>query len=104
MKLLHFTLAACLLSSVCFADEQGSSSASGVQQQNDQNLKAAHLAFSKQPLNLNTMSPGVLLDSVSPYQVMAGTVVPGVLVTGLNSDLPGTVIGQVSQNVYDTVE
>lgn len=105
MKLLHFTLAACLLSSVCFADEQGSSSASSVQQQqNDQNLKAAHLAFSKQPLNLNTMSPGVLLDSVSPYQVMAGTVVPGVLVTGLNSDLPGTVIGQVSQNVYDTVE
>ena len=99
MKLLHFTLAACLLSSVCFADEHVSSSASSVQQQqNDQHLKAAHLAFSKQPLNLNTMSPGVLLDSVSPYQVMAGTVVPGVLVTGLNSDLPGTVIGQVSQN------
>ena len=86
MKLLHFTLAACLLSSVCFADEQGSSSASGVQQQNDQNLKAAHLAFSKQPLNLNTMSPGVLLDSVSTNQVPAGPAAPGAPAPGLNSE------------------
>jgi len=34
---------------------------------------------------------------------MAGTLIPASLVTGLNSDLPGQVIGQVSENVYDTV-
>ena len=35
-------------------------------------------------------------------ELKAGAVIPGLLITGLNSDLPGTVIGQVSENVYDT--
>jgi len=39
----------------------------------------------------------------SPYQVMAGTVLPAVLVTGINSDLPGQIIAQIRENVYDTV-
>lgn len=39
----------------------------------------------------------------SPYQVMAGSIIPASLITGVNSDLPGTVIAQVSQNVFDTV-
>ena len=34
---------------------------------------------------------------------MAGSIIPASLVTGLNSDLPGFVIGQVTENVYDTV-
>jgi type IV secretion system protein VirB10 len=38
----------------------------------------------------------------SPYQVMAGTLIPGLLLSGLNSDLPGQIVGQVSQNVFDT--
>ncbi|MDC7693474.1 TrbI/VirB10 family protein [Asticcacaulis sp. DXS10W] len=40
---------------------------------------------------------------VSPYQVMAGTVISASLVTGLKSDLPGFVIAQVSQPVFDSV-
>ncbi|BEV11957.1 conjugal transfer protein TrbI [Asticcacaulis sp. DW145] len=40
---------------------------------------------------------------VSPYQVMAGTVISASLVTGLQSDLPGFVIAQVSQPVFDSV-
>lgn len=39
----------------------------------------------------------------SPYQLMAGTVIAASLVTGLNSDLPGTVIAQVTEHTYDTV-
>ncbi|HWB68675.1 MAG TPA: TrbI/VirB10 family protein, partial [Solirubrobacterales bacterium] len=39
----------------------------------------------------------------SPYEVKAGTVIPTVLITGINSDLPGQVIAQVRENVYDTV-
>lgn len=39
----------------------------------------------------------------SDYELKAGTVIPGVLLTGINSDLPGQIVGQVSQNVYDTV-
>ena len=38
----------------------------------------------------------------SPYILRAGTVMPGVLLTGINSDLPGDIVGQVSQNVYDS--
>jgi type IV secretion system protein TrbI len=40
---------------------------------------------------------------VSPFTLMAGSIIPTSLVTGLNSDLPGFVIGQVTENVYDTV-
>lgn len=40
--------------------------------------------------------------SISQYEVQAGSIIPGILVTGINSDLPGTMIGQVSQNVYDS--
>jgi type IV secretory pathway VirB10-like protein len=39
----------------------------------------------------------------SPYEVKAGTVIPTVLLTGINSDLPGQIIGQVRENIYDTV-
>ena len=48
-----------------------------------------------------------LLTSVqhprSPFELKAGSIIPAVLVTGINSDLPGPVIGQVRENVYDTV-
>ncbi len=37
-----------------------------------------------------------------PYELKAGTMIPGILVSGINSDLPGNVIGQVSENVWDT--
>ncbi|GHV44828.1 conjugal transfer protein TrbI [Synergistales bacterium] len=37
-----------------------------------------------------------------PYELKAGTIIPGILITGINSDLPGNVLGQVSENVWDT--
>jgi type IV secretion system protein VirB10 len=39
---------------------------------------------------------------LSPYQVMAGTVIAGALVTGIKSDLPGDVIATVTEPIYDT--
>ena len=44
-----------------------------------------------------------LQKPISPFTLMAGSIIPASLVTGLNSDLPGFVIGQVTENVYDTV-
>jgi type IV secretion system protein TrbI len=38
---------------------------------------------------------------VSPYQVMAGTVIAAALVTGIKSDLPGDVIVTVTEPIYD---
>ena len=43
-----------------------------------------------------------LSSPISPYALQAGTIIPGVLLTGINSDLPGQISGQVSQNVYDS--
>jgi type IV secretion system protein VirB10 len=36
----------------------------------------------------------------SPYTLRAGTVIPGLLITGINSDLPGDLVAQVSRDVY----
>ncbi|MDD2180316.1 TrbI/VirB10 family protein [Acidovorax sp. D2M1] len=49
-----------------------------------------------------TRNSGNLQMPASPYQVMAGTVIAGALVTGIKSDLPGDVIATVTEPVYDT--
>jgi type IV secretion system protein VirB10 len=36
------------------------------------------------------------------YQLTAGFVIPGTLISGINSELPGQIVAQVSQNVYDS--
>ena len=35
------------------------------------------------------------------YQLRAGFVIPAVLLSGVNSEVPGTIIAQVAQDVYD---
>ena len=45
---------------------------------------------------------GSLQLPASPYQVMAGTIIPAALLTGIDSDLPGQVIASVTEAVYDT--
>ncbi|MCM2009433.1 TrbI/VirB10 family protein, partial [Pseudomonas aeruginosa] len=49
-----------------------------------------------------TRNSGHLALPASPYQVMAGTVIAGALVTGIKSDLPGDVIATVTEPVYDS--
>ncbi|MGJ9087235.1 TrbI/VirB10 family protein [Campylobacter coli] len=39
---------------------------------------------------------------LSPYEIKAGWNIPAILITGVNSDLPGQILAQVTQNVYDT--
>ena len=68
----------------------------------DQNRQDAKQAFLERDADGIYNSHG-LVSPRSPYQVMAGNLIPASLVTGLNSDLPGQVIGQVTENVYDTV-
>jgi type IV secretory pathway VirB10-like protein len=38
----------------------------------------------------------------TPYELRAGYVVPATLISGINSQLPGQIVAQVSQDVYDT--
>ncbi|ECR1926495.1 conjugal transfer protein TrbI [Campylobacter coli] len=39
---------------------------------------------------------------LSTYEIKAGWNIPAILITGVNSDLPGQILAQVTQNVYDT--
>lgn len=46
--------------------------------------------------------PNRVVPQISPYELKRGSVIPATLITGLNSDLPGRITAQVSQNVYDS--
>lgn len=47
-------------------------------------------------------NPHALLSSPSPWTLSAGTIIPASLITGLNSDLPGIVLAQVTEQVRDS--
>lgn len=67
--------------------------------QNRQESKEAFLAKAGDGA---TRNPGSLQLPASPYQVMAGTLIAAALVTGINSDLPGQAIANVTEAVHDT--
>lgn len=48
-------------------------------------------------------SPHSLLAPVSPYELKAGAVIPGVLLTAVDTSRPGPVVATVSQNVFDSI-
>lgn len=69
------------------------------QDPNKQQSKADFLA--RTPANgqyLNASRVG----QQSRCEVKAGTVIPSVMIGGVNSDLPGQIIGQVAENVWDS--
>jgi type IV secretory pathway VirB10-like protein len=68
-----------------------------VQPANGQGGKAQFLATARTDDYLATP----LRPPASPWEVKAGTVIPAALITALNSDLPGEVIAQVTEPIYD---
>jgi type IV secretion system protein TrbI len=46
--------------------------------------------------------PNRVVAQQSPFELKRGSVIPATLITGINSDLPGGITAQVSQNVYDS--
>lgn len=48
------------------------------------------------------VNPHRLTAPASPYMLSAGSIIAASLITGLNSDLPGFVTAQVTENAYDT--
>jgi type IV secretion system protein VirB10 len=65
--------------------------------------QARKLAFVGAKPDKETTNPHNLAGPPSPYAIMAGSIIPASLITGLNSDLPGATIAQVTENVFDTV-
>ena len=76
---------------------------SGLAQTGPQTSQDKKIAFLNGKPDADIYNPHSLQRPVSPFTLMAGSIIPASLVTGLNSDLPGFVIGQVTENVYDTV-
>ena len=70
---------------------------------NDPTEPLRKLSFLKMAKEKDIYNPHGLEKPASPYQLMAGTIIAASLVSGLNSDLPGFVIAQVTENVYDSV-
>lgn len=69
----------------------------------DQNKQDEKINFLNSSRENDYVSKQRLKEPVSKYQVMAGTIIPAVMISGINSDLPGKLLAQVSQNVFDTV-
>lgn len=67
---------------------------------NAQQRKAEFLAGKDGSSDVNPYS---LQPAVSPWTLNAGSVIAASLITGLNSDLPGLVTAQVTENAYDSV-
>jgi type IV secretion system protein VirB10 len=61
------------------------------------------LAFLNQNSDREIYNPHQLEQPASPYQLLAGSIIPASLLSGLNSDLPGFVIAQVTEQVFDSV-
>ncbi len=68
----------------------------------DQNGQASKEDF----FNADIKDLGYLPKQVVPQQsrneLKRGSVIPATLITGINSDLPGRITAQISQNVYDS--
>ena len=85
------------------ADAASIQALSGNGSSGNQNMQAEKRSFLQDSQsNSNDSLKGGVQTPVSPYMVMAGTIIPATLITGINSDLPGQIQAIVSQNVYDT--
>ncbi|MDR5777007.1 TrbI/VirB10 family protein [Caballeronia sp. LZ003] len=74
------------------------------QQQDDQNKQIRKEGFLKasQSAPDNDVLKELVKPAMSPFQLMAGTIIPGALECGLNSDLPGQTCARVTENVFDS--
>lgn len=76
---------------------------SGLMGQNfDQNGQTSKEDFFNQNIKDLGYLPDQVVPQMSPYELKRGSIIPATLITGLNSDLPGRMTAQISQNVYDS--
>lgn len=69
----------------------------------EQNGQADKKAFLNSQSNTKFYNSYMEMEAIAPYEVKAGSIIPGIIYTGINSELPGNIIGLVRENVYDTV-
>ena len=67
-----------------------------------QSNSARKRAFLERTSDPRTASPERLTMPASPNILLAGSIIPAALITGIRSDLPGQITAQVTANVYDS--
>jgi len=68
----------------------------------DQNGQAAKEGFFNADLKKLGYLPNRVVPQQSAFELKRGSIIPATLITGINSDLPGRITAQISQNVYDS--
>ena len=81
----------------------GTVGASDTQSEGDQNRQDEKRRFAGERRTGSPYLGSPLLKPISPYEIKAGSILPGTLITGINSDLPGQILAQLRENVYDSV-
>ncbi|TIR87802.1 MAG: conjugal transfer protein TrbI, partial [Mesorhizobium sp.] len=85
------------------ADLYGAALQAGLNGQNlDPNAQRPKEDFFNADLKELGYLPNQVVPQQSLYELKRGSVIPATLITGINSDLPGRITAQVSQNVYDS--
>jgi type IV secretory pathway VirB10-like protein len=74
----------------------------GLDPERDPNAQGRKIDFVKTAGSIETINPHPLQPSPSPWTLSAGSIVAASLITGVNSDLPGLVTAQVTENVMDS--
>jgi type IV secretion system protein VirB10 len=59
------------------------------------------LAFLNAAADRRTVTPDRVTPPASPFVLQAGAVISAALITGIRSDLPGQIIAQVTEPIYD---
>ncbi len=63
--------------------------------------QARNKAFMKEAAD-NGYLPELIKPNMGEFELTAGSVIPAVMLSGINSDLPGTIVAQTRQTVYAT--
>lgn len=71
-------------------------------QPGDQNGQVSKEDFFNSDIKELGYLPNQVVPQQSRYELKRGSVIPATLITGINSDLPGRITAQVSQNTYDS--
>ncbi len=60
------------------------------------------LAFLNAAADRRTVTPDRVTPPASPFVLQAGAVISAALITGIRSDLPGQIIAQITEPIYDS--
>lgn len=84
------------------SQDTAASAASSSDESFVQNGQDRKLLFVNAPVDRRTTAPDRVAGPASPFVVQAGSIIPAALITGIRSDLPGQIVAQVTESVFDS--